>query len=497
MVQSISTSEAKATTKAAKLVDQGLAGAREELTRLVASMLSGEKVTPHEFMEFEEKLAEELRETGRVVVEETVNRVEKETTQQFVLHHGLIYRRLKEKTRNQHISTFFGSICVRRHVYRYCDSRDVSERCIFPLELRLGLIEGVTPALGTRIGRQTAKMPQQQVLHWLRDEHHVRIGAGRLRKFVARLSGLMAEHQHSLQVAVLVDALDEASRSRGSRKPVLAVGRDGVTTCENRHSFWEVATAATVTVFDRRGKRVLTVYLARCPELGQATMSQQLTTLITDVLMQWEGPLPTLAYVADSGSNESTYYGDALSRMHHPRTGQPLQWQRVVDYYHVAERVWAISEALFGKRHPRYWRWARRMLRVLKNKPNGPKRLLHSAAAIAAVRTMGKARKQQLEKALNYIRKRTKWMQYTEYRARHIPIGSGITEAACKTIFTQRMKQSGMRWSRQGAATVLLLRVLLLSGIWDKAYDRVLARLAAELPQPYERGREINARIAA
>ena len=51
-----------------------------------------------------------------------------------------------------------------------------------------------------------------------------------------------------------------------------------------------------------------------------------------------------------------------------------------------------------------------------------------------------------------------------------LPIGSGVTEAACKTVFTQRLKLSGMRWSGQGAQTVLNLRVLLLSGLWDDVY---------------------------
>jgi hypothetical protein len=45
-----------------------------------------------------------------------------------------------------------------------------------------------------------------------------------------------------------------------------------------------------------------------------------------------------------------------------------------------------------------------------------------------------------------------------------LPIGSGVTEAACKTIYTQRMKLSGMRWDKEGAQRVLNLRVVLLSG---------------------------------
>jgi hypothetical protein len=45
-----------------------------------------------------------------------------------------------------------------------------------------------------------------------------------------------------------------------------------------------------------------------------------------------------------------------------------------------------------------------------------------------------------------------------------------VTEAACKTVFTQRLKLSGMRWKHEGARTVLTLRVILLSGIWEDVY---------------------------
>jgi hypothetical protein len=55
-----------------------------------------------------------------------------------------------------------------------------------------------------------------------------------------------------------------------------------------------------------------------------------------------------------------------------------------------------------------------------------------------------------------------------------LPIGSGVTEAACKTVYTQRLKLSGMRWKRTGAQTILNLRILLLSGVWEAAYQRVL-----------------------
>jgi hypothetical protein len=40
------------------------------------------------------------------------------------------------------------------------------------------------------------------------------------------------------------------------------------------------------------------------------------------------------------------------------------------------------------------------------------------------------------------------------------PIGSGVTEAACKVIVKQRLCGSGMKWTEDGASVVLSLRAL-------------------------------------
>jgi hypothetical protein len=56
-----------------------------------------------------------------------------------------------------------------------------------------------------------------------------------------------------------------------------------------------------------------------------------------------------------------------------------------------------------------------------------------------------------------------------------LPMGSGSTEAACKIVFTQRLKRSGMSWTLTGGQVILDLRVIWLSGIWDMVHQRYLA----------------------
>ena len=252
-----------------------------------------------------------LRDFGRMFLEQLLNERERDGAllPHDAIYEGQGYRRLGKKTRNAHVATLFGTICLWRFAFRFWEPQ-IKESCIFPLELQLGLIEGVTPALADFIGRRMAEAgaTQNRVLQQLKEEHGVCMGVKRLRKVVSTMSAEMEEHRQSAQAGVLLAALQKANESSGNRKPVLSVGRDGITLCEYRYRFWEVATTATITVFDRAGKRLATVYLAFRPELGQATMSQMLTDLLTEVFRQWDGPLPTVAYVSDSGGQESSYF---------------------------------------------------------------------------------------------------------------------------------------------------------------------------------------------
>ncbi len=56
---------------------------------------------------------------------------------------------------------------------------------------------------------------------------------------------------------------------------------------------------------------------------------------------------------------------------------------------------------------------------------------------------------------LNYLKKYRQHMNYAASRRRKLPIGSGVTEAACKTILGYRFKQSGMRWTSEQGQHVL------------------------------------------
>src|SRR5438445_1755217 len=113
------------------------------------------------------------------------------------------------------------------------------------------------------------------------------------------------------------------------------------------------------------------------------------------------------------------------------------------------------------------------MCRWLKTKPRAIYRILHSAAAIRS-RRLVLGRSKAYREAYGYLRDHIKHLDYVNYRRNHLPIGSGVTEAACKTVFSQRLKRSGMTWGRAGGQVIVDLRILVLSGVWQQAHAAYL-----------------------
>lgn len=463
------------TTIAERIVDNAFAAMRPKFVDAIAQFL-GTPLAPSGFQAFECLLWVLMRELGRITLQTVIQALEPEDGEQLpknLWFEAGGYRRRSDRTRNANVATRFGTIVLWRRGYR---SWQRGEETIFPLELLLGLTENVTPALLDLMGKTlaTAGMSQQATLTLIREQCGVSLGVKRLRNCLEQLAEGLEPLREICQIDRLLELLDVANRSSGNRRPVLSVGRDGITLRDYKHSNYEVATAATVSVYDRAGKRLSTIYLAHPPEANQVTMDKMLSDLLVGLLTRWTGPLPCLAYVTDSGSSEVGYYERFLRKMKHPVSGQSLQWIRVADYYHVSERIWLMADALFrSNQSQQKHAWARRMLKKLKQ-PSGASRVLHSAASLFHRRSLGKARADKFWKGYRYIQTRTSFLKYHDYRKRHVPLGSGVTEAACKTIYTQRLKLSGMRWTRAGAGRVLTLRTILLSGTWEATYGRFL-----------------------
>jgi hypothetical protein len=479
-------------------LDDALQPALERIRQAVAAF-RGRPVSPAATAAFENALQQQAQELGRAVLQWAYNHLEPDDMPALPRHlpfQGSRFGRLTCKT-PQEVSTLFGKVTLRRLGYRAAP--EAGEPVLFPLCQALGLLHGATPALAERAARYQAEAgaTQGRTLQRLRQEQGVAWGVKKLRQVTAAVAAALEEHRPQAQAEQVVRWLAQAFAAPGRHRPVLAIGRDGITLGVRLRgcTLYEVASTGTLTVYDRRGRRLGTVYLAQTPEPGQAALGAQLTGLLTEVLGRWQGPLPRLCYVTDAGDNEIAYYRRVLRRLRHPRTGQRLEWFWVLDYYHAAERLSAMAEALFGV-GGRAWAWVRKMQKLLL-KPGGVSRVLHSAAALREQYGLRGQRRAEFQRGYAYLRDRMAHLRYADYRRWGVPLGSGVTEAGCKTVYAQRLKLSGMSWGRQGAQTILDLRVVLLSGVWDEAYARVLAGFEQAQVRGQQAAHRKRAEIAA
>lgn len=436
-------------------------------------------ITPVATHHFEGQLQQLLRRLGLDLCDWTFNHLEPDDRQQLPArldYDGERYR-CRDRSPND-IATLFGTFQLRRYLY---EDLEPGNPCLFPVEKQLGLVAGAaTPALAERAAWCLAQGPQHSTLAVLAHDHDIHWSKDTLRQVTAAVAEGLEPHRLEAQVEKVLLWLAKAQTSRGRFRPALVVGRDGIHLPMRGRQPYKEGSTATLSVYNRRGQRLGTVYLGRMPEPVQATLSEQLTALVLEVLRRWQGPVPRLAYVTDLGFHPTAYFRTVLTRLCHPRTGERLEWQRVGDYYHAASYVGKIAEALFGDSQQGR-KWLRRMLRRLKEK-DGVKRVLQSATYHASERGLGGRRQKAFAAAYHYLRRHGKWLRYWEYKAVGLPLGSGVTEAACKTVFTQRLKQSGMRWEVLGGQGVVTLRVVLLSGVWEATVAKWLG--SQQFPMP-------------
>ena len=447
--------------------------------------------TPPAAYTLDKELKAAFDEAARALLEHEFNRLEPDGRAQAdpkVRYQRQTYR-VNKKTKAE-VATSFGAITLRSFLYL---AREDGEPGLHPLHMRLGVVAGsATAVLAERAARWAVDHSQREVRQWREAEHGLHWSNDRLRRVVREFRRTAVAFREEAQVQRLLQWLGEAQRSRGRYRPVLAQGRDGVLVPIRGDGYQEASTA-TVSVYDRRGRRLGTVYLGQMPEAHQASLTAALTALVTEVLRRWEGPLPRLVYVTDKGQAQDDYYRRVLRRQRHPRQpGQRLAWEWVLDFFHVCGYLAKLREALFGAGG---CRWYERMRHWLRHRAQGAAQVLRSAMQHLHRRRLSKAAEGQFWEAYGYLRRHSRWMDYARYRRQGLPIGSGVTEAACKTVFAQRLKRSGMRWDKGSGQVIVDLRALHLSGVWQEVVRkdlqaRALPERVSSQPQARRSGRK-------
>ena len=139
---------------------------------------------------------------------------------------------------------------------------------------------------------------------------------------------------------------------------------------------------------------------------------------------------------------------------------------QILDLLHAGSYVWSAAHLFHPKKSLAAFNFARdRIARILNGEVLAVVRGLRCMGTRAG---LGKQKQKDLEVICKYLQNNAHRMQYDEYLAAGYPISSGVIEGACRYLVKDRMERTGMRWVLDGAQSMLALRSIYLSGLWDE-----------------------------
>ena len=216
---------------------------------------------------------------------------------------------------------------------------------------------------------------------------------------------------------------------------------------------------------DAQGDLLSAIRIARAPEAKKATLKKMLAAEVAAIVAL--KPDIKVMKVADG----------ALDNWAFLASDQLPPGEEALDFFHATEHLHdAIAEVYGDGTLESRYRYEK-LRETLRDDLDGVAKIIRSLAHLRAKHPLTK----KLATELAYFRKNRKRMRYAELKAKGLMIGSGIVEAACKTLVTQRLKQSGMRWTSVGAQAVLTARGWDQSDRFDTAWALVAATYHAEI----------------
>jgi Uncharacterised protein family (UPF0236) len=149
----------------------------------------------------------------------------------------------------------------------------------------------------------------------------------------------------------------------------------------------------------------------------------------------------------------------------------------IVDLYHAREHLWNVANAVHGSATPQGAAWAKQADELLSH--GQIEELVHLIEKLPCIPALPGASRSIPAIEAEYFLSNAERMRYPTFRAKGMHIGSGIAEAACKTVVSTRAKRSGMRWTPDGLDAVLALRTSVLNQSYDSFWDPSRPLLAA------------------
>lgn len=137
-----------------------------------------------------------------------------------------------------------------------------------------------------------------------------------------------------------------------------------------------------------------------------------------------------------------------------------------LDFWHLQDYAQKTRRAVYGEESDQGQAWHADLMHTFKHEG-------YDAAYDKLTAWRGAlrgAKRTAANRLLGYAAERHELIRYPEFQQKHWQIGSGPTEAACKTT-TQRVKGRGRRWDSQNAEAMMALAALHDSGLWNQRWE--------------------------
>jgi hypothetical protein len=140
---------------------------------------------------------------------------------------------------------------------------------------------------------------------------------------------------------------------------------------------------------------------------------------------------------------------------------------QIVDLYHARQHLWELARRL----HPNDAAGQKAWMKVHQ------KRLLDKGKIeklVLSLRSLQSANPEVMDKIrteADYFETNAERMRYPKFRRQHLFVGSGVIEAACRTVIGSRLKRSGMFWTVRGANAIIALRCCHLNGRFEDYWE--------------------------
>lgn len=230
---------------------------------------------------------------------------------------------------------------------------------------------------------------------------------------------------------------------------------------------FRMAYCTTITFHDENAEALHTIRQGAVPSVAPAVLCERMLSDAIAILEQ----RPDLDVVALSdGAPEMR--STLRAALNEEILGKKVH--ELLDFWHLLEKLGAAAKVIYGDTNGNEILSAWRV--DLLNRNAAPDDILAELVR-SNRRFVHVGETKPVHEAITYIENHRELLGYPGARRRGLPIGSGNTEATCKSLFQVRLKRSGARWKEETARDIINLRALALSDRWEPAIQLTLSPL--------------------